>query len=322
MSVVDLLGLGADVPWPDAGATVAAQQWGGRAGVGRLADAVAWLAGANAAFPPPRPAAVRWVHLGAPTTVEAPEGVHTDVVDAGDGLDAGAAAADRLVDSGTDLLLVSGRGTDAGALAVSIIAGVEPVAVLPRGAAALDTTAWIARLTAVRDRRRALMPLRERVDELLDALGDPLLATATGLIAQAASRRTPIVLDGPLPVAAALVAHRVQPRFAAWWRAADTSPDPVQRRAVDVFDQQPLADNGIATADGTAALLALALLRAGADRAARADDPTDEDATDEDATDEDATGATPTGRHAAPEPAPEPTDRPRPRPATLLEADR
>lgn len=266
MSTADLLSLGADVPWPDAAASTAAQQWGGRANVGRLGDAAAWLAGAAAAFPPPPVRAPYWVQVGGDSAgdsaVPAPEGLQVTAIEAAGGFAAGVAAADRLVDSGADLLLVSGRATDACALAVCVVADVEPVAVLPRGAAALDTAAWIDRVTAVRDRRRALMPLRDQVDALLAALDDRHLAAVAGLIARAATRRTPIVLDGTLPVAAAVLAHRVQPRFAAWWRAADTSTDPVQRRAADLFEQQPLADNRIGTADGTAGLLALALLAA------------------------------------------------------------
>jgi nicotinate-nucleotide--dimethylbenzimidazole phosphoribosyltransferase len=310
VSTADLLSLGADVPWPDATASTAAQQWGGRPDVGRLGDAAAWLAGAAASFPPPPVRAPYWVHVGGESAVPAPEGLQVAAIEAAGGFAAGVAAADRLVDSGADLLLVSGRATDACALAVCVVADVEPVAVLPRGAAALDTAAWIDRVTAVRDRRRALMPLRDQVDALLAALDDRHLAAAAGLIARAATRRTPIILDGALPVAAAVLGHRVQPRFAAWWRAADTSTDPVQRRAADLFDQQPLADNRIATADGTAGLLALALLAAAVRCASQAPPP--------------PTDSTPEPVEAPPPPAAPPppstsaAPRPHPRPGVVL----
>jgi nicotinate-nucleotide--dimethylbenzimidazole phosphoribosyltransferase len=182
----------------------------------------------------------------------------------------GVSAADDAVDSGVALLLVSGSGSaDSCALATAALTGAEPVAVLPRGAYAVDTAAWIARAALVRDRRRELVALRERPDDLLHALGDAALATACGLVTRAATRRTPIVLDGELAVTAALVAHAAAPQLAEWWQVADSSGDAVQARALTALEQRPVLDFGINTADGTAALLALRALQAAAMLAAR-----------------------------------------------------
>ena len=54
---------------------------------------------------------------------------------------------------------------------VSILTGAEPVALLPRGAAAVDTAAWIARATDLRDARRSALPARHDANALLAALG-------------------------------------------------------------------------------------------------------------------------------------------------------
>jgi nicotinate-nucleotide--dimethylbenzimidazole phosphoribosyltransferase len=147
---------------------------------------------------------------------------------------------------------------------VSTVTDAEPVAVLPRGAAAVDSEAWIARAVLLRDRRREFAHLQNDPDGLLHAIDEPVLGTAAGAVARAVSRRTPVLLDGDLAVTGALLAYRAQPRSAQWWRIADTSRSPLQRRTLTAFDHRPVLDLGIDTADGLAALLALAALRTAA----------------------------------------------------------
>lgn len=264
----DLLGLGADVEWPDSAAGAQARAASGHLGA-HLADLVEWLAGAYGSQPPPVPAKPRLVRIGTETAgsadnfaADAGVGVRTL---AADGFEAGVAAADDEVDGGADLLLVTGPADpDSCALAVCALTGAEPVAVLPRGAAAVDTTTWIARAVLLRDRRRELTTFHADPDGLLQALADPALATAAGAVARAAARRTPLLLDGDLAVTAALLVHRAQPRAAQWWRAADTSRSTVQGKALATFGQRPVLDLGIDSADGLAALLALAAVRTAA----------------------------------------------------------
>ena len=265
VSDIDLSGLGADLAGPDA---EAAAQITLAPAAGRLGELAQWLASTGALEPVRTPGRVRLLYVGddagAVEALAADAGVAVWTIATGSFED-GVAAGDRAVDSGADMILVAGAaGLDACALAICAISLAEPVAVLPRGAAAVDTTAWIARATLVRDRRAELIPLRDRPDELLSVLAEPALSTACGLIARAVSRRTCVILDGDLAVTAALVAHQAQPAFAQWWRVADTSTSPIQNKALSPFDQRPILDLGIETADGTAALLALATLRGAA----------------------------------------------------------
>jgi nicotinate-nucleotide--dimethylbenzimidazole phosphoribosyltransferase len=79
---------------------------------------------------------------------------------------------------------------------------------------------------------------------------------------RAAARRTPLLLDGSCALAGALLCYDTQSRAGRWWRVADTSPDPVHSRAAEELGQQPLLDLRTSRGDGTAGLLALAVLRA------------------------------------------------------------
>jgi nicotinate-nucleotide--dimethylbenzimidazole phosphoribosyltransferase len=272
-----LLEVGADVDWTDAAAGAAAQT---RVppGAGRLADAVEWLAATlgNATIRRARCLVVgsvpdRVAELA--TVLEAGVQPIPSPSEAGDGVAAGVAAADAEIDAGADLLIVAGRDdTVAPALAVSVLTGSEPVALLPRGAAATPSAPWIERAATLRDARRRVVGVRGRPDELITALGSPTLAVLTGLALRAAARRTATVLDGTAATAAGLLGQDVQARAVRWWQLADRSPDAVHTRAAEELGRRPLLDLNTELDDGTAGLLALAMLRAALGTAGAADD--------------------------------------------------
>jgi nicotinate-nucleotide--dimethylbenzimidazole phosphoribosyltransferase len=84
------------------------------------------------------------------------------------------------------------------------------------------------------------------------------------LLLQAAARRTPTVLDGLGPAAAALVAHGVAPSAADWWLTAQRYPEPAYDKAVALLAIQPLLDLGLRHGDGLGAVLTVPLIRAAA----------------------------------------------------------
>lgn len=273
---VDLAGLGSQVEWTDAQAASDARTAAtARFGAGRLHELREWLAATSSHYPPELPLrpscvvadgvgeAARAVAEQVGVSIE-PLGID-DSMSAADAFDVGTAAADERIERGSGLLIVADPSPSlASALLVSVLTGREPVALLPRGAAAVDTDRWIMRAESLRDQRRGVAGLRKQPGELLEALETPSLAATTGLIMRAVSRRTPVVLDGPGAAAAALLCHDVQARAARWWRFADRSPDPVHATVLRELSATPLLDLGTSAGDGVAGLLALPLLRAAA----------------------------------------------------------
>ena len=53
-----------------------------------------------------------------------------------------------------------------------------------------------------------------------------------GFLAQAAVRRTPVILDGVVVTAAALVANDLAPGAVNWWVAGHLSPEPAHALAL------------------------------------------------------------------------------------------
>jgi len=175
----------------------------------------------------------------------------------------GRAVADAEVDAGADLLVPGVIGIGNGTGAAALVAGLtdsEPVAVVDRGPG--DDAGWARQVGFVRAALLRARGCRHDPVALLDCCGGPAIAALTGLLAQAAQRRTPVVLDGAVAAVAGLLAERLMPGARAWWVAGTRSPEPAQKLALAQLGLIPLLDLSLRAEDGTGALLAVPLLAA------------------------------------------------------------
>ncbi len=179
-------------------------------------------------------------------------------------VDAGRTIADEEVDAGADLLIAGDMGignTTAATTLVAALTATEPVAVVGRGTG-IDDAGWGRKTAAVRD---ALFRARRVVAdpiELLRVCGGADLAAMAGFCAQAAVRRTPVLLDGMVVTAAALVAERLAPGARLWWQAGHRSTEPAHTVALTHLELEPIVDLGMRLGEGTGAAVALPVLRA------------------------------------------------------------
>jgi nicotinate-nucleotide--dimethylbenzimidazole phosphoribosyltransferase len=177
---------------------------------------------------------------------------------------AGRTIADEEVDGGADLLIAGDMGIGNTTPATTLIAaltGSEPVAVVGRGTG-IDDEGWARKTSAIRD---ALYRARSVVADplgLLRVCGGADLAAMAGFLAQAAVRRTPVLLDGVVVTAAALVADELAPGARAWWQAGHRSTEPAHTLALQRLDLDPILDLGMRLGEGSGAAVALPVLRA------------------------------------------------------------
>jgi nicotinate-nucleotide--dimethylbenzimidazole phosphoribosyltransferase len=176
----------------------------------------------------------------------------------------GVTIADEEIDAGTDLLIPGEMGignTTPSAALVAALLDLEPVEVVGRGTG-IDDQRWMVKTAAVRDALRRARPYATDPMALLRTIGGADLAALAGLIARAAERRTPIVLDGVVICAAALVAEAHAPGVARWTVAGTRSTEPAQRFALDSLGKEPLVDLGMRLGEGTGALVAVSVVKA------------------------------------------------------------
>ncbi|MFM9034944.1 MAG: nicotinate-nucleotide--dimethylbenzimidazole phosphoribosyltransferase [Mycobacterium sp.] len=177
---------------------------------------------------------------------------------------AGRSIADEEVDAGADLLIAGDMGignTTAATTLVAAVTGVEPVAAVGRGTG-IDDAAWCRKTAAVRDALYRSRAVHTDPLGLLGACGGADLAAIAGFCAQSAVRRTPVLLDGLVVTAAALVAEQLAPGARMWWQAGHRSPEPAHTLALKHLRLEPILDLGMRLGEGTGAAAALPIVRA------------------------------------------------------------
>ncbi|HEY0804184.1 MAG TPA: nicotinate-nucleotide--dimethylbenzimidazole phosphoribosyltransferase, partial [Pseudonocardiaceae bacterium] len=175
---------------------------------------------------------------------------------------AGRRIADEEIDGGADLLIAGDMGignTTPAAVLVAALTGAEPGAVVGRGTG-IDDAAGMRKATAIRDAlRRARKVSGDPVALLRTSAGADLAAMA-GFLAQAAVRRTPVVLDGMVVTSAAAVAEQLAPGARQWWVAGHRSVEPAHSLVLDHLKLKPLLELDMRLGEGSGAVAALPLV--------------------------------------------------------------
>ena len=177
---------------------------------------------------------------------------------------AGQRIADEEVDAGADLLIAGDLGignTTPAAVLVAALTDTEPVAVVGYGSG-IDDAGWARKTAAVRDALFRAQPHRGNPLGLLRCCGGADLAAMAGFCAQAAVRRTPLLLDGLPVTAAALVGEQMAPGARQWWQAGHRSTEPAHALALAALRLDPIVNLAMRLGEGTGAVVALPVLRA------------------------------------------------------------
>jgi nicotinate-nucleotide--dimethylbenzimidazole phosphoribosyltransferase len=179
-------------------------------------------------------------------------------------IEAGRRIADEEVDSGADLLIPGDMGIGNTTAATTLIAALtnsEPVAVVGRGTG-IDDAGWARKTAAIRDALYRARGVSADPVGLLRVCGGADFAAMAGFCAQAAVRRTPVLLDGVVVTAAALVADRLAPGARQWWQAGHRSTEPAHAFALQALELEPIIDMRMRLGEGTGAAVALPVVRA------------------------------------------------------------
>jgi nicotinate-nucleotide--dimethylbenzimidazole phosphoribosyltransferase len=176
----------------------------------------------------------------------------------------GAERARAAVDDGVDALAAGDMGigntTPAAALAAAF-SGRPVSAVTGRGTGIADTV-WSHKVAVIN--RALLLHKPDPNDPLgtLAAVGGLEIAGIAGLILGAAAGRRPLLLDGFIATAGALVALRLAPAAAGYLIAAHRSVEPGHLTMLEVLGLKPLVNLQMRLGEGTGAALGLSLLQA------------------------------------------------------------
>lgn len=177
-------------------------------------------------------------------------------------VEAGRAIADQEVDAGADVLIAGDLGignSTVTAILVAALTGAEPNAVVGRGTG-IDNETWIRKVAVVRDALCRAHAVSANPLALLRTSASADIAAMAAFLAQAAVRGIPVLLDGAITTAAALVAERLAPGARQWWLASHRSTEPSHQFALAHLGLKPLVDLKMRHGEGSGALIAFPLV--------------------------------------------------------------
>jgi nicotinate-nucleotide--dimethylbenzimidazole phosphoribosyltransferase len=202
----------------------------------------------------------------APGTANAAHGPAMSRAQALQAIEAGIAVAEREVAAGLDLVGAGEMGignTTAASAIVAAITGEHPAVVTGRGTG-VDGLGLRRKVGVVRQMLAINQPDPADALDVLAKVGGFEIGGLAGLILGAAAARVPVVLDGFITAAAALIAVGLCPAVQPYLIAAHRSTEPGHMVALTRLGLEPLLDLHLRLGEGSGAALALALVDAAA----------------------------------------------------------
>jgi nicotinate-nucleotide--dimethylbenzimidazole phosphoribosyltransferase len=181
-------------------------------------------------------------------------------------LDAGVVVAQQEIAAGAQLVISGDMGignTTAAATLIAASYGLAAGDVTGRGTG-IDDAGLARKTTVIQQALDRVASRQSDAVQTLAALGSADLAASAAFMATAAASGMPVLLDGLVSVAAAVLADRLAPGAAAWFIAGHRSTEPAQSIALDKLGLVPLLDVGMRLGEGSGAVAAVPLVRSAA----------------------------------------------------------
>lgn len=179
-------------------------------------------------------------------------------------LEAGIGIAGALIDNGVDCLATGDMGignTSASSAIVAAITG-RPVAEVTGRGSGVDDAGLQRKVTLIEAALALHRPAPHDGLDVLAKVGGFEIGGLAGVILGAAARRTPVVIDGFISGAAALIACSLAPAAQPYLVAAHRSVEQGHQAIFARLDLEPLFDLGMRLGEGTGAALGLSLCQA------------------------------------------------------------
>ena len=171
---------------------------------------------------------------------------------------------DMLVGRGIDLVATGdmGIGNTTASSAITAVLAQAPVTLVTGYGTGIDDKQLAHKVQVIeRALARNAPDPRDPLDVLMK-VGGLEIAGLVGVIVAAASQRVPVVIDGFISGAAALVAVGLQPVIGAYLFAGHSSVEPGHRLLLDKLGLVPLLDLKMRLGEGTGAVLAMNIIEA------------------------------------------------------------
>ena len=169
-------------------------------------------------------------------------------------------------EAGLDLVATGDMGignTTSSSAIIAALTGLPPVRVIGRGTG-VDEAGLARKVEAVEAALAVNRPDPKDAFDVLRKVGGFEIAGLVGVIIGAASRRVPVVIDGFISGAAAVIAAGIAPGVKPYLIASHRSVEIGHSAMLDLLGLQPIFDLGLQLGEGTGAALAFNVVDAAA----------------------------------------------------------
>ncbi len=157
-----------------------------------------------------------------------------------------------------------GIGNTTPSTAIAAVFTGKPVKDLTGRGTGIDDAAWERKVRAVEKALRVNQPNRLDPVDVLAKVGGYEIAGLAGAVLGAAAARVPVVCDGFIATAGALIACQIDPRAKDYLFVSHRSQEVGHGAMIELLGLPPLLDLSMRLGEGTGAALAMSLVEASA----------------------------------------------------------
>ena len=181
-------------------------------------------------------------------------------------IERGAAMARGLAAEGVRMIGTGdmGIGNTTPSTAIAAVATGVPVAELTGRGTGIDDARLAHKIRVIMESIAAHHPDPEDPLDILSKVGGFEIGGIAGLVLGAAESRIPIVIDGVISAAGAMIAWLIEPRLTDYIFAAHRSVEQAQSAMLARMRLDPILDLGMRLGEGTGCALAMPIIEAGA----------------------------------------------------------
>lgn len=147
--------------------------------------------------------------------------------------------------------------------AIAALFSKRPVADVTGKGTGISESAFHNKVRVIEDAIRINKPNPKDPVDVLAKLGGAEIAGIAGLVLGAAANRIPVVIDGFISTAGALIAYELEPKVKEYMFAAHTSVERGHWIMLDRMDLRPILNLNMRLGEGTGAALGISLIEAG-----------------------------------------------------------
>ncbi|MCG0276622.1 MAG: nicotinate-nucleotide--dimethylbenzimidazole phosphoribosyltransferase [Thermosediminibacteraceae bacterium] len=168
------------------------------------------------------------------------------------------------IEAGADLIATGdmGIGNTTPSSAILSVYANEPLERLVGRGTGVSDARWQKKLNAIKRALEVNKPNPQDPVGVLAKVGGLEIGSIAGVILGAASRRVPVIIDGFISSAGALIASKIEPRSTQFMIASHLSQEPGHKIMLDLLGLEPMIFMKMRLGEGTGAVLAMNLVEA------------------------------------------------------------